>query len=390
MPNIRVDVGYTIHDGTEIKFRSPVDCSAITGLIVYYPGTGGNTVSKVFVLADAHGNNVGDIDHLFAEDVVVKVILDVTKGMAFVQNADTNAYLETALTGKAPVGFISGGFQATALGQIGSGLVNFYRSMQDLTIKHVYIEVEANGLELGGGRWMATIYRQHGSLAVVKAIDLIYGNERKTTITNSVVGEWENISPSAFAPSGFGLGGVCVTIDSWNNATKNGYYTSNGNSPDGYWWWGEVFAFGSVVIQHLVRNNDRDNSPLNAYRTIQNGIPTPWEIYSPSKVVVWETASRTSSFEPQTLSLDLSGYDEVLIYSCLEASQNNDYMVVSRCPVGERALAHFTWGDDNVSLHRFAKTSKTGIEFFNAYHGGAVDNASLMPYKIYGIKEVKK
>lgn len=94
MSNIRVDVDYTIKDGTEIKFRSPVDCSQITGLIVYYTGANGNTTSKVFALADAHGSNVGDIDHLFAEDVVVKVILDVTKGMAFVQNADTNAYIE--------------------------------------------------------------------------------------------------------------------------------------------------------------------------------------------------------------------------------------------------------------------------------------------------------
>lgn len=113
MSNIRIDVGYTIHDGSEIKFRSPVDCSAITGMVVYYPGADGSTVSKVFTLADAHGNNVGDIDHLFAEDVVVKVILDVTKGMAFVQNADTNAYLEqrfAAITpaqiGAAPAGSV--------------------------------------------------------------------------------------------------------------------------------------------------------------------------------------------------------------------------------------------------------------------------------------------
>lgn len=100
MTNIRIDIGYAISDGLELKFRSPVDCSAITGLIVYYPGANGNTTSKVFALADAHGNNVGDIDHLFAEDVVVKVILDVTKGMAFVQNADTNAYLEGKLAEK--------------------------------------------------------------------------------------------------------------------------------------------------------------------------------------------------------------------------------------------------------------------------------------------------
>lgn len=105
MSNIRVDVGYTIKDGTEIKFRSPVDCSAITGLIVYYPGSNGNITSKVFAFADAHGNNVGDIDHLFAENVVVKVILDVTTGMAFVQNADTNAYLEAQFASKAPAGY---------------------------------------------------------------------------------------------------------------------------------------------------------------------------------------------------------------------------------------------------------------------------------------------
>ena len=91
--NIRVNLNTHINDGTEVVFRSPVDCSQITGLVVYYIEDG-NICSKEFALADSHGNNVGDIDHLFAENVVVKVILDVTSGMAFVQNADTNAYLE--------------------------------------------------------------------------------------------------------------------------------------------------------------------------------------------------------------------------------------------------------------------------------------------------------
>lgn len=89
--NIRVDLTTPITDGTEVVFRSPVDCSQVTGLKVYSKNDGS---SKEFAFADAHGNNVGDIDHLFAENVVVKVILDVTTGMAFVQNADTNAYIE--------------------------------------------------------------------------------------------------------------------------------------------------------------------------------------------------------------------------------------------------------------------------------------------------------
>lgn len=94
MANIRVDVNYTIKDGSKIAFRAPVDCSAITGLVVYYVAEDGTDTSKEFILADAHGHDVGDIDHLFAENVIVKVILDVTAGMAYVQNADTNAYIE--------------------------------------------------------------------------------------------------------------------------------------------------------------------------------------------------------------------------------------------------------------------------------------------------------
>ena len=89
--NIIVDLDYQIQDGSEVVFRSPVDCSQVTGLLVNH--TGG---SKEFMFADAHGENVGDIDHLFAENAVVKVILDLesSPSMAFVQNADTNAYLE--------------------------------------------------------------------------------------------------------------------------------------------------------------------------------------------------------------------------------------------------------------------------------------------------------
>ena len=109
------------------------------------------------------------------------------------------------------------------------------------------------------------------------------------------------------------------------------------------------------------------------------------QIGAVSQTLLWENTNRQKSFDMQTVSLDLSGYDEVLIYSCLEASRYNDYMVVSRCPVGETALAHFTWADDGISLHRLAKTSKTGIVFHNAYHGGSLDNLSMMPYQIYGI-----
>ena len=92
MANIRLDLQYPIVEGQTLTFKSPANCTSVGGLIVYYP-EGGNVVSKEFQFADAHGNNIGDLD-LFASDTLVKVILHLASSLAFVQNADTNAYIE--------------------------------------------------------------------------------------------------------------------------------------------------------------------------------------------------------------------------------------------------------------------------------------------------------
>jgi len=93
MAYIRVDLQMTVFNGQAVTFKSPANCVGVEGLKVYYPEADGTTAVKTFALADAHGNNVGSID-LFAANVLVKVILDTEESMAYVQNADTNAYLE--------------------------------------------------------------------------------------------------------------------------------------------------------------------------------------------------------------------------------------------------------------------------------------------------------
>jgi hypothetical protein len=98
---IVVSVDYAIENGSELKFRSPADCNAVTRLVVNYKDGRGESLSKTFAFSDANGNNIGEVDNLFAEGAIVKVILDLSPDMdgdgmhsAFVQNADTNAYLE--------------------------------------------------------------------------------------------------------------------------------------------------------------------------------------------------------------------------------------------------------------------------------------------------------
>lgn len=100
MPKIRIDINSTPRNGRSLTFKAPADCADITGLIVYYP-EGDTLTSKEFNFVDAHGVDVGsDTISLFSANSLVKVILDMDNANAYVQNADTNAYLEGELAKK--------------------------------------------------------------------------------------------------------------------------------------------------------------------------------------------------------------------------------------------------------------------------------------------------
>ena len=97
MVTIKVDLSHEIIDGQPITFVAPCDCTAVTGLNVCYPEG-----EKEFVFKDAHGHDLTGIGNLFASGAYVKAILDTKNGYAYLQNADTNAYLEAQLASKRP------------------------------------------------------------------------------------------------------------------------------------------------------------------------------------------------------------------------------------------------------------------------------------------------
>lgn len=93
MANIRIDLKEELTNGHEATFQAPCNCTAITGIVAYYPSNG-DLVSKSFTFRDAHGNDLTGIGNLFAQGAFVKVILDSVNGHAYIQNAGTNGYLE--------------------------------------------------------------------------------------------------------------------------------------------------------------------------------------------------------------------------------------------------------------------------------------------------------
>ena len=74
--------------GEEITIKTPCDCSYVTGVQI-------NGV--VFPFYDATGHSLSSIDGLFAQDSLIRVMIDVDSKRAYILNADTNAYIDSRL-----------------------------------------------------------------------------------------------------------------------------------------------------------------------------------------------------------------------------------------------------------------------------------------------------
>ena len=90
---------------------------------------------------------------------------------------------------------------------------------------------------------------------------------------------------------------------------------------------------------------------------------------------VWTNASPTSNFGNQTLTLNLSDYDFVLVL--LELDKNGRTTLPSIVKVGDNAI------NECSGNTRYFKTSKTAIKFDSTSSA-----ATMIPLLIYGMKGV--
>lgn len=75
-------------NGEEVTIKAPCDCSAVTGVQI-------NGIA--FPFYDALGNSLANINGLFAEGSLIRVLVDTDNTRAYILNANTNAYLEARL-----------------------------------------------------------------------------------------------------------------------------------------------------------------------------------------------------------------------------------------------------------------------------------------------------
>lgn len=222
---IKVVSDRPLFDGMAITVNAPCHCTSADSLSVSYLDT-----SMSFTFRDAHGRDLADINNLFLQGAYIRVILDTQNGHAYIQNADTNSYLESALAGKAPVGLVSVHMTANPT-TIDDTLNEFVDGMEDHTAKFfsVNIWVGTNPVIMPTGTYLMRVYRYNENSAHVEAWNTNTNIQLTKTMSGRVWSAWKDMASlveDAFAPSGFGLGGAAATRD-WNEVdsiTANGTY----------------------------------------------------------------------------------------------------------------------------------------------------------------------
>ena len=108
-------------------------------------------------------------------------------------------------------------------------------------------------------------------------------------------------------------------------------------------------------------------------------------------VLLWTNASPGSSFAGQTVQLDLSGYDIVVVLGRVNTTSDNYCSCIAFKGIGN-FLGFVTYHStaSKIGRYRWVTPSDSGVVFSNCtYSSGDTDNANAIPYQIYGIKGVQ-
>ncbi len=279
MANIKIELDYELIDGQPVTFAAPCNCTEVTGLKVYHAGG-----SNVFTFKDAHGNALTGLGNLFSKGAYVKAILDVNSGSAYLQNADTNAYLEAQLASKAPAGYGLGAWAklTTDLNStkecgwyfFGSSAANKppYSGVGVLLVlnRNYTYEVTQIAWEITTGVMTQRVYNTNSwsswefvnppmsegvEYRTTERIDgkAVYKKNVDGVIQYRLDGEttWHNYSDAVgAAPAGYGLGSdTSRSVSDCNTATKIGFYGLSGSSATNYPADYPNFRFGTLFVE---------------------------------------------------------------------------------------------------------------------------------------------
>jgi hypothetical protein len=115
-----------------------------------------------------------------------------------------------------------------------------------------------------------------------------------------------------------------------------------------------------------------------------------WKDNSNNKTLLWVNAYTRNGFPAQTITLDLSQYQQVEIHTLLNGVETADGLGFSHIVDIGNACFHEMLGAYDVIETRPARATTTGVEFGGSMRGTTPRDDRMFPYKIYGVKGVKR
>lgn len=107
-------------------------------------------------------------------------------------------------------------------------------------------------------------------------------------------------------------------------------------------------------------------------------------------VLLWTNPSPTSTFAAQTVSIDLTDYEALLIYTKGATSKNTyHYNYVKKTEIGKWILADYQGDVHYATLRQITNITNSGITFGTGYYGWTSynNNNECIPAEIYGLKK---
>ena len=102
--------------------------------------------------------------------------------------------------------------------------------------------------------------------------------------------------------------------------------------------------------------------------------------------LLWENPDPSAEFEAQTVAVDLSSYQLIMImFSAYDGTCQSTSIVT----VGADGSLYTVYDPTFGMCIRYFQSSSSGITFDSGDHEGDTDDSASVPYRIYGIGGVK-
>ena len=140
-----------------------------------------------------------------------------------------------------------------------------------------------------------------------------------------------------------------------------------------------VFAVTTISADKITYT-DKNNVERTVDKVLDDLYSKANGSFSPE--LLWTNPNPASSFEEQTVPLDLSEYKYIILITRTGAEDENDYKPRESIIIPINTEYDYGVGAYGGSSYRLVKATTTGIKF-----GSYSKSTRTIPYKVYGLKD---